>query len=303
MSKPFDATFKHLLEVRARDCLAFVGLPAQGSVEVVDADVSTITTQADKVICFADPAPALAHLEFQASYDATLSQRTLRANVLLNDRHHLPVHSIVLLLRPAADGPEMTGIVRHQHASGRCYLEFQYQVIRLWQKPVDEVLTGGVGTLPLAPLTDVRREALPAVVQRMQERIEHETSREEAATLWTATYVLMGLRYTPAFSGQLLQGVRAMEESTTYQEIVKKGVAQGVVQGMAQGSLQEAKKLLLRQGNKRFGPPDEMTSAALEAVVDLERLEALSDRLLDVATWEELLNPPRPRNGRRKRSS
>jgi len=45
--------------------------------------------------------------------------------------------------------------------------------------------------------------------------------------LWTATYVLMGLRYDLALAGELLKGVLAMEESVTYQEIIRKGEARG----------------------------------------------------------------------------
>ena len=44
-------------------------------------------------------------------------------------------------------------------------------------------------------------------------------------------------------------------------------------------------------GRKRFGEPDAPTAAALQAITDLDRLEALSDRLLDVASWQELLAP------------
>ena len=64
-----------------------------------------------------------------------------------------------------------------------------------------------------------------------------------------------------------------MEESSTYQYIVSKG----------------EKRLLLLQGRKRFGSPDLQTAAAIEAITDLERLEQLGERLLDVSSWEELL--------------
>jgi hypothetical protein len=40
---------------------------------------------------------------------------------------------------------------------------------------------------------------------------------------------------------------------------------------------------------------------AIEAIANVKRLEELSDRLLDVSSWEELLAglPSRRRNGRR----
>lgn len=53
--------------------------------------------------------------------------------------------------------------------------------------------------------------------------------------------------------------------------------------------IEEAKQILLLQGHKRFGPPDEPTSATIQAIGDLQRVETLAERLLDVSSWDELL--------------
>jgi len=147
------------------------------------------------------------HFELQVSYDADLPQRMLRYNVLLKNRHGLPVRSVAILLRPKADGPEMTGVVQHTLADEH-YLKFDYRVVRIWRKPVADILDGGVGTLPLAPLAEVTKPELPGVILRMKERLKVETTVSEEAVLWTATYVLMGLRYDQALTGELLKGVR-----------------------------------------------------------------------------------------------
>jgi hypothetical protein len=52
--------------------------------------------------------------------------------VLLKARHGLPVRSVVVLLRREADGPEMTGTVRHLLPDGRHYLEFRCEALRVW---------------------------------------------------------------------------------------------------------------------------------------------------------------------------
>jgi hypothetical protein len=55
-SKPFDTTFKHLIELRPRDIVAFLGVPDVRSVELVDAELSTIVAAADR-FCASARAP------------------------------------------------------------------------------------------------------------------------------------------------------------------------------------------------------------------------------------------------------
>jgi hypothetical protein len=51
-------------------------------------------------------------------------------------------------------------------------------------------------------------------------------------------------------------------------------------------------RILLRQGRKRFGEPDEATRQALSAIYDLERLERLANQFWDVNSWQKLLQTP-----------
>src|SRR5207249_1608460 len=162
------------------------------------ADLSTVTAAADKVLRVRAPAPWLAHVEMQSSRDSELPDRHLEYNVLLKRRHRLPVRSIIVLLRPEADGPELTGLLEHWLPEEDWYLRFRHRVVRVWEKPVEGVLAGGLATLPLAPLSDVSAAALPGVIRRMEQRVRREASPEEAGRLWTATYVLSGLRYRAA---------------------------------------------------------------------------------------------------------
>ena len=88
----------------------------------------------------------------------------------------------------------------------------------------------------------------------------------------------MGLKYSDELIDRLLEGVQNMEESVTYQKILKRDRGEG--------------KRLKRQGSRRFGKPDAHIEAAIDAIADLERLEQLSDRVLEVTGWEELLAQP-----------
>jgi len=85
-----------------------------------------------------------------------------------------------------------------------------------------------------------------------------------------------------------------MEQSTTYQAIVRRG--------REEGRAEEARRMLLLQGETKFGPPDPDTRAVIESIDDLTRLEELGVRLMSAGSWQELLTaqPQRRRNGRRR---
>jgi predicted transposase YdaD len=289
MPLPFDATLKDLVQAHAADWLAVVDEPPTGPVEVLTPDLSTLTAFTDIVLRTGD---SLLHLDFQSGPDPTLPRRILLYNVLLHDNYSLPVHSVVILLRPRADRGDLNGTLTYVARPGRGRLEFFFEVLRLWQVPVERLLASGLGTLPLAVLGQMPAgrtldEALPAVIARLRERIEAEAPAEQAPILLTAAYVLMGLRFSHERAVELFQGVRKMRDSTTYQAILDEGRAEGLSEGRAD----EARKLLLRLGRKHLGEPGTTIEAAVRAINDLDRLELLAERITEVADWQELLRP------------
>src|SRR5271157_140006 len=284
MPKPFDATTKELLESDPRAWLELLLGRKVGEVRILNVDLSTITTEADTVLLVQEIEPWVVHLEFQSSYDPELPLRLQRYSILVHYRNRFPVVSIALLLCPDADGPAMTGLLQHWWPDGLVYHEFRYNVVRTWERPADEILAGGLATLPLAPLARVNENELPTVIHAMQERLDRQATKNQAEMLWTATYLLMGLKYSDELIDRLLAGVQNMKESVTYQKILR--------EGRAEGRAEEAKRILKRQGSKRFGKPDAHIEAAIDAITDLDRLEQLSDRVLEVTGWEELLAQP-----------
>jgi len=68
-----------------------------------------------------------------------------------------------------------------------------------------------------------------------------------------------------------------------------RGIEIGQELGAKQGAFSEAQSLLLRLGHKRLGQPGEEVQARIAAIQERERLEDLCERVLDVETWEELL--------------
>lgn len=305
MSKPFDASPKALLQYGPADWPPFVGVQAR-SVDIVDADVSTVTAAADKVLLLhAADGKRIQHFDFQSGPDATLPRRTHRYNALLEDRHDLPVESIVVLLASKANLRTINGeYERRLPGESQPYLRFLYRLIRVWELSVETVLSAGPSVLPLAPISDVRKDQLPTVVKRMEERFAALADPSKIGELWTATKVLMGLRYDEVFTDQLLHGVRAMKESVTYQAIVEEGVQKGLQKGLQKGKLQEARQILLKIGAARFdGPPNAEQLQELEAITEVGHLENLAVRVLHVSNWSELLTSPAiPRSRRRKKS-
>jgi predicted transposase YdaD len=276
----FDATLKALLEESPADWPMLIGQP-RSEVELIDADISTLSGATDKVIRVQATPAWLLNIEFQSSPDETLPRRLHLYNTLLENRHELLVRSLVVLLSPRAKHANLTGLYQRQFPDEKEYLRFRYRVIRVWQLPAESLLQGGLGLLPLAPISDVPKAELPHVIERMKTRLRGREAGDQAGRLWTATYILLGLRYSEALADQLLEGVREMEESVTYQATIARGEAKGI------------RKTLLNQGRKRFGEPDAPVKAALDAITDVERLEQLSIRLLGANSWQELLDLPR----------
>ncbi len=290
MPGDYDPTLKVLVEVEPASWLPLVGRPP-ARVTVIDADISTILSGAmDKLLRVRADPPYLVHLDFQAGHDSARLPRRLRLyNAAQSNRHRLPVFSNAVLLHPGADSPRLTGVHEERLPGEEPYAVFRYGVIRVWQLPPDRLLAGGLGTLPLAPISDVSDADLPEVIGRMRERLQRPDALTIGPELWVATEVLLGLRYSDEFAEVLLRGVREMKESVTYQAIVAEG----------------ARRILLVTAEGRFGRPSAAARAALEAIKEPEQVEELARHVQRVNSWEELLGLPAPRrrNGRRRTNS
>jgi len=129
------------------------------------------------------------------------------------------------------DGPAMSARIEQAAPPGRTRFTFEFQVIRVWEHPVEELLAESLGLLPLAPLADLGRTTLPEVIARMDERVASDAPREMVPDLWTSTRILMGLRYDREVIRRVIRRVREMRESVTYQEILEEGREEGIVQG------------------------------------------------------------------------
>ena len=125
---------------------------------------------------------------------------------------------------------------------------------------------------------------LAGVVERLVERVAREAAPEVVPELLSAAFILTGLRVPRPQGADLFRRVRAMRESSTYQIILD--------EGREEGALRKVRKILLRQGRRKFGPPDAAAEATVQGIADLDRLERMSDRLFDATSWPDLLATP-----------
>jgi predicted transposase YdaD len=300
----YDPTLKAMVETEPEAWPGVLTYPT-GPTAVIDADIATVSGAADKVLRVAAATPYLLHLEFVAGHDAARLPRKLHVhNGLLEYRHNRRVRSAVILLRPEADSPRLTGVYRRRFPGERPYLRFRYQVQRVWLMPTEPLLTGPLPLVALAPISAVTEAELPGIIQRMERRLSGRRGRRLAAQIWGAAFILAGLRYTPALAAQLFRGVLSMKESSTYQAILEEGRVEGRAEGRAEGAVAEAKKVLRLLGDDAFGPPDARTAAAIDKLGDLAHLEELLKRVRTAGSWQELLGQPgQGRHGGRRRPS
>jgi predicted transposase YdaD len=102
---------------------------------------------------------------------------------------------------------------------------------------------------------------------------------ERAQELLTATSILLGLRFSSDIADQLIREATKMKESTVYQAIFAEGEAKGRAEGEAVGEIlgeiAEARRTILRLGEKRFGLPDAAIRKRVRETKDLTKLHAL----------------------------
>ena len=202
-----------------------------------------------------EPLEEIIHLDFQSSAAAHKHADLLAYNALLFAHYLVPVHTIILLLRPEAAHSNLSGHIDYAPRPGRGRMEFTYEVVPLWRRPADELLTADLGVVPLAMLGRLPEglsleDGLVAVAQRVAERVMPEAAPERAKKLLTDAYLLTGLRVRRDAAARIFGGIRVMHESDTYLAIIDEGQEKGT------------RDDILIFGEERFGPPTESVRAA-----------------------------------------
>src|SRR5713226_6802380 len=140
MAMTFDATLKDMGRDSPRGFLTAFDQPPAAPVKLLNVDLSTVTTAADLILALGEPLEEIIHLDFQSSAAARKHADLLAYNALLFAHYLVPVHTIILLLRPEAAHANLNGRIDYAPRPGRGSMGFTYEVVPLWQRPAEELL-------------------------------------------------------------------------------------------------------------------------------------------------------------------
>src|SRR5439155_23921477 len=152
MAMTFDATLKDMGRDSPQGFLAAFDRRPTLPVKLLNVDLSTVTTAADLILGLGEPLEEIIHVDFQSSAAAWKHADLMVYNALLFAHNHVPVHTIVLLLRKEAAHVNMDGVIRYAARPGRGSMEFSYEVVRLCEHPAEELLAADLGVVPPAVL-------------------------------------------------------------------------------------------------------------------------------------------------------
>ncbi len=288
MYKPFDATLNRLIDACPEDWANHfgqqLGIPP-GPCESLDTDLAT-TIQADRIFRINGAFPAILHIELEGNGRLGIPKELARYNTVAAHPHDIPVMTLLVLLRRSALASDMTGKYTRRDPLDRMISEFNYHVEKVWERPLGHWLNGGPGLAPLALLTDEAAGGLDAAVGLLRESLHCRGVDEKLTTeVFGSSFILGGLRYEQE---RLLDAFgrfsMLLEESTTYQYLINKGMDQGRNEG-----LQALRKIVLNGGTRRFGVPPTEKVASLQKIEDINRLALLVDRISEARSWDDLI--------------
>lgn len=267
----YDQALKQLLGQAHDGVLALVA-PELRFRRALSPELSAGMRQADFVweVARPDSGKGVLHLELQTHGDADLAERMLEYAVRLWRREHLPVRSVLVLLRRTRRTPSPSFALDW---GDRAVLRFAFDIVQLWQVPQSVVLERPEPAL--WPLAAVMARANVKTATLVAQRITHADlpvgERRELVGLLAA---LAGLRLPRE---RLLEVLR---RDPMIREILQESsVAQGWWEEGRERGREEGQRELARLALEgRFGTLEADEQSAL-AAADTATLHAIVARL------------------------
>ena len=277
----FDNICKFLAETYSTDIASWLLGEPIPLTQVQPQELAVEPIRADSLILL-EAESLLLHLEFQTRPDPQIPFREL--DYWVRGKRRFPdkkIRQFVIYLKETSSNL----VFQQEFQDDNTYHRFE--VIRLWEQPVTTFLEF-TGMLPFAILVnESNKEILLQDIALKIDQIPEEDTRE---TISAATYVLAGLVLDENIIKQILRR-DIMEESVTYQAILREGELKGLKKGREEGEIQGRKQglltIILRLLTRKFGnlPPKMHTRIAR---LQIPRLESLAEAILDFESVVDL---------------
>lgn len=268
----FDSTCKFIAEHFPQDIATWLLGKTVTLTKLESSELSVEPIRADSVI-FLESDHEILHAEFQVAPKDDVPFRMADYRLRLYRRFpKKTVRQVVVYLRQSQSplvGQETFEIPGMRH---------EFQVVRLWECPVESFLKLP-GLLPFAALSQVSNRV--EVLRRVVPKIEAIADRRQQANIAASTGILAGLILDGAIIKRILRQ-DIMKESVIYQEIEATADAKGFQRG-----IQKEKALVLRQLKRRIGLVAPELQSQVEAL-SLDKLEDLGEALLDFGLEADL---------------
>jgi predicted transposase YdaD len=220
--------------------------------------------------------------ELQLRYTDKMPLRMRAYAALAQEKYGLPVYPVLVNILPPSDPT----IVCDRFESDFLGLQTRqdFHVINLWEVDAAMVFEQSLDTLlPFVPI--LKDGGNQQVVRRALIKLQQNEQLVELESLlgFFASFVLD----TELVRQILRWDMAVLRESPWYQEIQQVSEQVGEQRGEQRGRQAEAQSLILRQLLRRVGTLPANVEAQLQAL-DLPRLEALGEALLDFSTAADL---------------
>jgi len=293
MPGPWDNAGKQFLRVMPQHVVAWLIVGAK-FLRTLPTELKSRNIYADGLYAInVGGKPALLHIEFQSRRHKIMPERLLEYNVLASSENDwLPVYTFVIYLRRDGEVPRSPLIRRLPN--GEENHRFYFYVVEVAKIPARSILELGLyGLYPLILLTEGGTQ--PEVVQEMVVTLTEEREIELLALAYTFGGLVPGSdAYDSWFKRSFAMLDDILEESWTYQEIVKKGLEKGLEKGERLGREQERQQRIREQHETvmnlvrmRFPGLVSFAVPRVEAIKDADALHILINQLFAVQTEEE----------------
>ncbi len=284
MSQKFDAPAKELMNLGADQWARLTHLIPPDAIIIVDDSVLSLSTvTVDKFFEIHDSTGIwylIVEFQSQANYDLPIICNYRELVVRKAKGRRARVVTVIIYSHPDALPTEQeSGHYEFPRLNGETN-DFNYRVIKVWERPPLEMVDGGIATAPLAPLGNISDEELPNLLRTIQERYANEEESKKDQ-LWGSISFLLGLKYKDDdYIAHLLRNVKNMENSSVYQRAVRQGEEREKAQ-----SRRESLQLLL---DAKFPNNPQDLKDFIQSCQNTTKLDQALIRMLEAQSWETI---------------